>query len=195
MKYFLILIPIIFIILLILPVKIRFKYTLIGNKMYFKISFSYLLGIFSPELYPLEKKNKTKKSNSKDFKTFKNIVKELEYVELMKYIWNKLKIEKLEFETTIGTTNPFVSAMLYGLVWNIVGTITGYLFMYKNIEKLDIDILPIFEENRLDIKFDCIIKIKIVHIINTLIKSIKLYKGGVKNVRTSNRRINEIYNE
>ncbi len=195
MKYFFILIPAIFILLLILPVRFRFEYTLIENEMYFKISSSYLFGIFSPEFYPLDKKNKSKKSNFKDFKAFKNIIRELEYMELIKYIWNKLNIEKIEFKTIIGSIDPFISVILYGLLWNIVGNIIGYLSMYKSIEELDIDVLPVFEENRLDIKFHCIIKIKIVYIINTWIKLIKLYKGGVKNVRTSNRRIDESYNE
>lgn len=195
MKYLLVLIPAILIILLILPVKFRFEYTLIESEMHFKISSSYLLGIFSPEFNPLDRKKKSKKSNSKPLKSFKNIIKGLDYMELIKYIWNKLNIEKLEFKTKIGSTNPFISAMLYGLVWNIVGTSIGCLSMYKNIDNLDIDVLPAFEENNLDIKFDCIIKIRIVYIINTWIKLIKLYKGGVKNVRTSNRRTNESYND
>lgn len=106
MKYFFILIPAIFILLLILPVRFRFEYTLIENEMYFKISSSYLFGIFSPEFYPLDKKNKSKKSNFKDFKAFKNIIRELEYMELIKYIWNKLNIEKIEFKTIIGSIDP-----------------------------------------------------------------------------------------
>lgn len=195
MNYLFFLIPAIIILLLILPIKFRFKYSLIENEMYLNISSSYLLGIFSPEINPLDKKNKNRKNSSKGIGDFRNIIKGLDYTELIKYTWNRLDIEKLFFKATIGSDNPLVSAVLYGFLWNIVGIFSGYLSMHKDIEDFDVNILSTFENNCLNVEFDCIIKIKMVYIINIWIRLIKLYRGGVRNVRTSNRRINASYND
>lgn len=195
MKYLLFLIVVIMILLLMLPMKFRFQYSLIGSKMNFNISSSYLFGIFSPKINPLDEKNKKKKKNSKDLGAFKNILKGLDYTELIDYIWDRLYIKKLHFKSTIGSDSPFIGALLYGLLWNIIGILTGYLSVYKDIEDFDVNILSTFENNCLNVEFDCIIKIKMVYIINIWIRLIKLYRGGVRNVRTSNRRINASYND
>lgn len=196
--FFIILLFLIFlfflIFLLLLPVKFRFEFKFIGEEIYFEISSSYLFGVFSPEIYPLDS-SKRKKTNYDDSKALKNIIKELQFMEILKYTWEKLEIEKFEFKKTIGSDNPYITSILYGLLWSIEGVGISYLLKTKEINSLDIDIIPIFEENRLDITFDCIIKIKMVYIINIWFRLIKLYKGGGKDVRTSNRRIDEVYNE
>lgn len=195
MKYFYILACTIFLLLLLLPVKFRIRFRFIETKIYLRISSSYLFGFFSPEVYPFDKKYKRKEPNFNGFIASKNIIKELEYIELAKYTWDRLDIERLEIKIGIGSIDPFVTSILYGLLWAIKGISVSYLLMYKEIDILDTDIIPLFEENHLDIRFDCIIKIKMVYIINIWIKLIKLYKGGERNVRTPNRRTNEIYNE
>ncbi|NMB08031.1 MAG: DUF2953 domain-containing protein [Tissierellia bacterium] len=193
MKYFFIL-AIVFLLLLLLPIKFRIELKIIENKMSIKLSSSYLFGLFSPEIYPKDSKRK-KRSSSSNLKAIRNTIKELKYIDLAKYIWNRLHIEKLQSIITIGTTNPFNTSILYGSLWSVKGIGISYLLKKKDINLLDIDIIPCFGKNQLDIDFHCIIKIKMVYIINIWIKLLKSYKGGEKNVRTPNRRVNEIYNE
>ncbi|NMA86179.1 MAG: DUF2953 domain-containing protein [Tissierellia bacterium] len=184
----------IFIFLLFLPVKFHIEFKFEESTIYFKISSSYLFGIFSPEIYPLDRK-KNNKSSSKNPEVLKNIIKELKTIELLKYIWDRLDIEKLEIKKFIGSRNPYIISILYGLMWSFDGIIFNYILSLKDIEYMDIDIISNFEREELGIDFNCIIKIKMVYIINIWFKLIKSHKGGEKNVGTSNRRINEIYNE
>ena len=105
MKYFFIL-AIVFLLLLLLPIKFRIELKIIENKMSIKLSSSYLFGLFSPEIYPKDSKRK-KRSSSSNLKAIRNTIKELKYIDLAKYIWNRLHIEKLQ-SITLGTTNPLI---------------------------------------------------------------------------------------
>ena len=177
-----------------LPIKFKIEFKFEGNTIYFKISSSYLFGIFSPEIYPLDRK-KSNKSSFKNLKSSKNVAKGIKTIDLLKYTWDRLEIEKLEFKKSIGSRNPYLISILYGLIWSFDGIIFNYLLNIKDIKYMDIDTIPNFEREELEIEFNCIIKIKMVYIINIWFKLIKLYKGGEKNVGASNRRINESYNE
>lgn len=182
MKYLLVLILftlLLFLILLLLPVRFTFEFTYGANVIDLNISISYLFGFFSPEIYPFDKNIVKRRKNS-----FKQVYSR----ELFDYIWDKLIFKQLEWKTRIGSKDAFLTAIMYGSMWSIKNILTSIILTKKEIERLDINVEAEFNEEKLDIFFNCIIKIRMVYIINIWIRLIKIRKGGDYNVRTSNRR-------
>lgn len=193
MKWLLVIIPIITIIiisLLIMPMKLEILYVFKDGKSSLKITTSYLFGILKPEVQPFDNK---KENNHMEGKT--KGLKQLNNWTLIDYIWEKIVIEKFKWETDIGLIEPHYLSILYGILWSIKGFITSYLISKKEIQELKINIIPLYNTDTIAIRFNCIIKIRMVYIINIWIKILKSYKGGEKNDRPSNRRLNENYNE
>ncbi len=182
MKYLLILLSLIFLflwVLILLPVKFNLKFIYKANVIEFNISISYLFGLFSPEIYPFNKNSNNQKKHS-----FKQVYSR----ELFNYIWDKSKFQQLIWKTRIGSKDAFLTAIMYGSMWSMKSIIVSIILASKEIDKLDLDIISVFNEEILDILFNCIIKIRMVYIINIWIRLMKMRKGGGKNVRTSDRR-------
>ncbi|WP_236908277.1 DUF2953 domain-containing protein [Clostridium sp. Cult3] len=166
-------------ILLLLPVQFNIYFLYRVDAIEFNISISYLFGLFSPEIYPFDKKKKTRGKNS---------IKEVYTRGLMDYIWDKISFEKLTWKTNMGFKNAYLAAVVYGSIWSIKSIVISLILANKEIDEVDIDVNVNFNEELLDILFNCIIKIRMVYIINIWIRIIKMFKGGGKSVRTSNRR-------
>ena len=192
MKYLLISIPFILILLLILSVKFEIKFIYNNGCSQLNISTSYLFGLFKPEFYPFDKKKHGKFKRNGNLKL---IIKNLPYRRLINYIWDKSVIKEINWSTKIGRTDAALVGIIYGIIWGFKSTLISLILRNKEIKSVDIDVIPIFNENQLHIKFNCIIKIRMAYIINVWIWFLKQYKGGEKIDRTSNRRVNENYNE
>ena len=192
MKYLLISIPFILILLLFLSVKFEIKFIYNNGCSRLNISTYYLFGLIKPELYPFDKK---RYSNFKENRDSKAIIKKLYYKKLINYIWDKSVFKEINWKTKIGLTDAALVGIVYGVVWGLKSTLLGLVLRSKEIESIHIDVIPVFNENQLDIRFNCIIKIRMVYIINVWILLLKLYKGGEEVDRASNRRLNENYNE
>ena len=91
----------------------------------------------------------------------------------------RAEIEYLNLELKIGTV---------AVISTLISIILPYLIKRYQKDKYYYKILPLYNNNAYEIKFDCIINIKLVHIINILYYQFK--KGRKKNdgKRTSNRR-------
>lgn len=114
---------------------------------------------------------------------------------MINYIWDKSVFKQINWSTKIGFTDAALVGIVYGTVWGFKSILISLILRSKEIKSIDIDVIPIFNENQLDIRFNCIIKIRMVYIIIVWIWFLKLYKGGEEVDRTSNRRVNENYNE
>ncbi len=192
MKYLLISVPSILALLLFLSVKFEIKFVYNNGSNKLNISTSYLFSLFKPELYPFDKKRYRKLKKNKDSKL---IIKNLRYRKLINYIWDKSVFKQINWSTKIGFTDAALVGIVYGTVWGFKSILISLILRSKEIKSIDIDVIPIFNENQLDIRFNCIIKIRMVYIIIVWIWFLKLYKGGEEVDRTSNRRVNENYNE
>ena len=192
MKYLLISVPSILALLLFLSVKFQIKFVYNNGSNKLNISTSYLFSLFKPELYPFDKKRYRKLKKNKDSKL---IIKNLRYRKLINYIWDKSVFKQINWSTKIGFTDAALVGIVYGTVWGFKSILISLILRSKEIKSIDIDVIPIFNENQLDIRFNCIIKIRMVYIIIVWIWFLKLYKGGEEVDRTSNRRVNENYNE
>lgn len=103
----------------------------------------------------------------------------------------KINIEYFKLEGEFSTFNTVLSAWIYGFINAIIPILIATKINGKYIN--NIRILNI-NENKINIKFNCIIIVKIVNIINILLYLKK--KGGVENNgKSSNRRAYAYSNE
>lgn len=185
---FIILILIIFVI----PFKIQIYYEFDDISKY-RIVFSDCFELIKFEFDSLSKKKKDKNSRKTNKKL--NINNRLEYLQ---YFIDKGKIEKIYFRVNLGFEDPSLLGICIGFAWAIINLSLGYLLKNIDINKIkekNIQVIPFFDHNVFEIYFLCIINMKLVYIITEYIRILKRRKGGDSIVRTSNRRINEIYNE
>ena len=98
------------------------------------------------------------------------------------------KIEKLELDLKIGTEDAIYTAFAVYTISIAISVILPYLVEKKNYDKIKYKIQPIYNgKNQIDLKLNCIIYVKMVHIISIIY--IFLQKGRVdKHGRSSNRR-------
>lgn len=107
----------------------------------------------------------------------------------------KPEIEKFSMDIKIGTESMFITNIL------VLAISVGIAYLLKNtIKKADAEkhkykIEPSYiDKNLIDLRLNCIIKVKMVHIIHVIYIVIKK-RRDVKNERTSNRRSNDDRNE
>ncbi|MCF6465111.1 DUF2953 domain-containing protein [Clostridium sp. Cult2] len=195
MRYFIILTLFIIIILLILPIEFIVEYKYTGGYSKLNVRTSYLFGLLKPEIYPFDKEKKSRHVNTGFIARITSIQDDNRFKKFVDIIWNKLVIKEINWETKIGFKDAYFVGIISGSLWCFKSIITSFLMSKKEIKNLYYNVIPIFDENYLDILFDCIIKIRMVYIITVWIWLLKLKKGGEKGGRTSNRRFNENYNE
>lgn len=194
----LILISVIFFILIISTLKINIKELEVNNilepklKIFYKIE----LGIYLLDKLKILKLTFT--PNSKIIKTIKNkaqqsIKVDLEILKLVKYI--KIDIEKLNFKLDIGTYDVLLNTSIVFIISTVISILVPHLVDNKNYKNIYYKILPINKnKNLIDLKLNCIIKLKMVHIINILYMYLSK-KGGDRFDGTSNRRAYDNCNE
>lgn len=150
--------------------------------------------------------NLSKKVNNKEMKKTKRKTISIDYKDLLFNIKDIIYVVSKFLKTThlklyirlnVATSDAYNTAMIYGMTNALVYGVTGYLSNYKNF-KHDVDIISDFNTTKSNIY----LKISLVfNLFCTLILLYRLYKiikkslkGGVENVRTSNRSFNENYN-
>lgn len=122
-----------------------------------------------------------------DLKKFKKVFKLSDLKELTKL---HLKISDLNLEMNIGTKSPLVTSFLVVTISNSISLLLPHLVNNLKDNRYFYNIKPLYYNKELyKINLDCIIEIKMVHIIN-VIYYIFLKKGRRKNERstTSNRK-------
>lgn len=126
-----------------------------------------------------ENKNKKLLESLKNLDTIKNILTLIkDIVRLMRY---KLKIEKLKIKVDYGNGDASNTGTFCGIFWTGYGVILPILINYFRLENPSVQFNPWFNSKICEIKFESIIKVKIGHIINTLIISgINYFKRKLK---------------
>ena len=72
-----------------------------------------------------------------------------------------------------GTDDPADTGILYGIIWAAIGNLYQIFNHYLVFDFPKVEINPDFENQLFEIEFYGIIKVRLVHIINALIKSRK----------------------
>ena len=95
----------------------------------------------------------------------------------------KVKYEIINLNIEIGKENAAITAILTGVVSSVVSVIIGKYF--SDIKEINWNVQPIYNMNILKLSLNCIISVKLLHIINTIFM---MRKEDDKNARTSNRK-------
>lgn len=164
-----------------------------------KIAF-YLLGKIKLFSFKINN-NKTKKILEKDFvkqkienikikSHEKNKKQKKSQIKILKQFIKKLELESISLIIYLDTESVILTSYFVGIISSIVPNI-----LKENIKNFDsknhiFKITPLYKnKNYIYIKLNCIINIKIVHIIS-MYKLGNKYKGGKKHERSSYRRFN-----
>lgn len=131
--------------------------------------------------YIKEKIEKAKIFNKNKDKKQKVLIKKA-----IKKLLKQIKIDKINLKICVDTTSVSITSYIVAIISTIISNIIRTGIKKFNHEKHSFEVSPIYKnENYLYVKFNCIISIKVVHIINMF----KLI-GGKNNERSSNRRFN-----
>ena len=85
----------------------------------------------------------------------------------------KVEVLKTEIKIDYGTDDPADTGILYGIIWAAIGNLYQIFNHYLVFDFPNVEINPDFENQLFEIEFYGIIKIRLVHIINALIKNRK----------------------
>lgn len=117
--------------------------------------------------------------------SIKNSNINMDQVKIAKYIISNIQIEEFKLNLQMGVNNIMITTYMVPIICSVISTILNWKHCYK----ADYIVTPIYNKNGYRITFDCIISLKLVHIIH--IMYILLKKGEMKNGRTSYRRAYE----
>lgn len=181
-------------ILLLTTIKVNFKYLdkkyriiiklyLFGKLRYLKVELDKekLISIFEQAKIKFEKnrQRRIEKEIFQDRKVIKNVIKE-----------SKIDLEYLNLDFSIGTEFILLTSVIITTISTIFPMLANKFIRKYDSKKYVYKFTPIYNKNDIRLELDCIISIKLVHIINVIL-SILFKKGVFKNVRPSNTRFND----
>lgn len=164
------------------------------GKMFIKIEF-YLFNkikIFGKKISKEKIERVTENEKAKDFAT-KKIKKYFSSAkEVIKMIEKlQIKIDYLKLEALLGTEDIILTSSIVVLISSILSCVLPFVVDRKKERYIYYQINPIYEEkNQYKIELDCIINIKLVHIIYMLYQIVKRREID-KHGKSSNRRAHE----
>ncbi len=205
---------ILFIILYFLPIKIYIKVKKNTESYKITIHFKTLFGIVRYQVRTsfinrLLKKNKNKFQSSEGTLPLKDLIKDLrniyehfylyydKFSNIFDYLKTRIIIREFLWITEWGTGDAAVTGMFSGVFWALKGFFVSMMQKYFCCEKTTIHIDTKFNKKIFNTTMDCIIHIKMGHIINISFKfgyillKKSILKGGEQDGRSSNRSINE----
>lgn len=95
---------------------------------------------------------------------------------LLDYCTNKLIVfKRLDLSIEFGLDDPMETGILNGLLYGAVFEILGFVHNHSNIRASDVNISPNFDNECFKASFDCILRLKSVHITFMLVKLVKMY--------------------
>lgn len=105
-----------------------------------------------------------------------------DFYEVMKRFLSHVHIDKLYWQSQVGTGEAMETGLLTGVVWSIKGSILGIISKYIILTKDPILVVePNFQQRVFRTNFECIISFRLGHVILTGIRIIlKFLKGGGK---------------
>jgi len=192
--FLLLAIVLIFIVLILTTIKVNFKYFdknykiiiklyIFGKIRYLQVEFdkTKLMQIIEQVKIKFEKNNRKRieKELFKDRRIIKNVIKE-----------SKIDLEYLNLDFSIGTEFILLTTVIITTISTIFPMLANKFIRKYDSKNYVYKFTPIYNKNDIKLQLDCIISIKLVHIINVIL-SILFKKGVFKNVRTSNTRFND----
>ena len=101
----------------------------------------------------------------------------------------KIKISKFHLQSELGLENPIVTSFLVAIVSSAISILLGKTAENLSKQKYEYKVRPIYQNKNLyKISFNCIIELKMVHIINVIYILIKKGKSDENERTASNRK-------
>ena len=183
--FLIIVITLITLILLMSNIKIKIEKIHISNKTgNFKIVFISKISFYIFNKFKLYERTVDNKKIKNAFRNQKFNLKNMQFNDTLNIIKkSKINIETLNIEGYLGLEDAAYTAYVLAFISSIIPIILS-----GRINKYKYNITPVYvNQNIVNLEINCIINIKIVHIINILFKLLK--KGRVNNnEQPSNRR-------
>lgn len=158
-------------------------------KIFFELFFLNKLKIFSLKIDKkiLDKINVQQKMKNVDFKQVKtDMPSKKEIKQLIKKL--KIDIEKLNIKLEIGTIDVILTSAIVTILASAIGIGLARIIKEYNKDKYNYEIYPVYQNlNLIKLDLNCIIKVKMVHIIFVIYLLLKKRRVE-KHERTSNRR-------
>ncbi len=84
----------------------------------------------------------------------------------------RIEVVKVKIKINYGTGDPADTGILYGVIWAAIGNLYQVFSRYLVLDFPETEIEPDFENKVFKTEFEGIIKVKILHVISALVKSI-----------------------
>lgn len=161
----------------------------VDYKVFFELIFLNKLKIFSIKIDKelVDKLNVKEKVKNIDFKQAKtNMPNKKDLKQIIKKL--QIVIDKLDLKVEISTIDVILTSAIITILACVTGIVLSRLIEKYDKEKYSYEIYPIYQnKNLLKLDLNCIIKVKMVHIICIIYLLIKKRRVK-KHERTSNRR-------
>ena len=140
--------------------------------------------IYKAKLAKSRRWNKLKKQlNKKQNWSLKQVKLIVRYLKEL-----KIDVEKFCFNLSLGTENVIITSFIVAFIASSIGILIGNFIKNYNENLYYYKIRPLYKnENIVDMKFSCIIKVKLIHIIYVIYKFSKI-RSDMKDEPTSHRR-------
>ncbi len=169
--------------LLMAPLKVRFHYlnkTIIVKVNCLFISYTYRKKdkkkeekdtADTPKPGVLERINSVKKG----YEEVKDVIDEV-----VKFSHDHVEIRDIYIRVRYGTGDAAITGIIYGGIWTLVGNIYSTVCRFWKVQFPRLELEPVFGGKAFEIEAEGIIKTRLVHIITTAIRSLKIYKNSKK---------------
>lgn len=98
----------------------------------------------------------------------------------------EVKLARLNMDITLGIENSILPSFLVAMLASVIAIILPKIALSNNGKDYQYSILPVYNKNMYELNLNCIIYVKMVHIIYIIYILLKK-KGDLKDERTSNR--------
>ncbi len=85
-------------------------------------------------------------------------------IKMISILCKHLYIQEFKWHTIIGTGDAMYTALSFGSMWALKGTLISLFTCLSTAKTVIVDIQPDFDNNRIYSDFHCIFKLRIVHI-------------------------------
>ncbi len=169
--------------------KIKYDY-LIFFDLYFLNQIKILRLKANPE--KIKKLNQKMKIDEKIKKAdFKKMKEDLPTKEEANKLYKKLniKLENFHLKLELGTYDVIITSAIITILSSLLGIAIAKVIEHYDRQKYEYIMIPIYQnKNIVKLSLNCIIQVKVVHIINIIFTLIRKRKEKEKDERTSNRR-------
>lgn len=137
----------------------------------------------------ITKKFKVKeKIKQMDFKQMKqDLPDKKEQIEIIKRL--KINLEEFHFVLELGTKDVLITSTMIAFLSSVLGIAIARVIKKYQEEKYEYKMIPVYQnKNIINLNVNCIIQVKMVHIIGIIFTLVRKRKEKQKHERTSNRR-------